>query len=340
MKEVVKCILSVCMAVHLAGCGKMDSKDLADKVKLEMQRDLVKQDDYSSLKIAQVTLVHKGGVVYDGIATGDIQGLSVSFDVKCEYDGASLLWNVTPKDHNSLTIMSHKGKQYAEKKFDEKWPEVKKQVKASYDSAVRKSVEVYDKTKESYHAAVEKSAELYGKTMESYRATIEKSGKWYEKAKSDAIEKYNELRENIGIKDAPVSTNAVADSCAAFDKAVQANDYRKCFAIARTYVKEKQGANLAIESCRVAFAAMVKSNPPVAEAHRFLSDLCETASEAYDIVGNKDAARALREVKKSFLDGAPEKDLKAAYQTLMDFSGKEGAFSKALSARCVGPGQK
>lgn len=299
MKEVVKCILSVCMAVHLAGCGKMDSKDLADKVKLEMQRDLVKQDDYSSLKIAQVTLVHKGGVVYEGIATGDIQGLSVSFDVKCEYDGASLLWNVTPKDHNSLTIMSHKGKQYAEKKFDEKWPKVKKQVK------------------------------------ESYRATIEKSGKWYEKAKSDAIEKYNELRENIGIKDAPVSTNAVADSCAAFDKAVQANDYRKCFAIARTYVKEKQGANLAIESCRVAFAAMVKSNPPVAEAHRFLSDLCETASEAYDIVGNKDAARALREVKKSFLDGAPEKDLKAAYQTLMDFSGKEGAFSKALSARCV-----
>lgn len=328
MKNVVKCIIFVCVVAALAGCGKMDSKELADKVKLEMQRDLVKQDDYSSLKIGEVTLVHKGGVVYEGVATGDIQGLSVSFDVKCEYDGVSLLWNVTPKDHNSLTIMSHKGKQYAEKKFEEKWPKVKKQVKDSYDSAVMKSEALYDKTKESYHAAVERSAELYGKTMESYRATIEKSGKWYEKAKSDAIAKYNELRESIGKKDAHVSTNAVVASCVAFDKAAQANDYKKSFAIARTYVKENQGANLAIESCRVAFAAMVKSNPPVAEAHRFLSDLSETASEAYDIVGKKNAASALRKAKKSFLDGASEDDVKAAYQTLMDFSIKEGAFKE------------
>lgn len=328
MNAVKKITMTLCVAVSLAGCGKMDSQELAEQVKLEMQRDLVKQDDYSSLKIGQVTLVHKGGVVYEGIATGDIQGLSVTFDVKCEYDGASLLWNVTPKDHNSLTIMTHKGKQYAEKQFDEKWPKVKKQVKESYGSAVKKSGELYDKTKESYHAAVEKSAELYGKSMESCRATIEKSGKWYEKTKADAIAKYNGLRESIGKKDAHVSTNVVVDSYAAFDKAVQANDYKKCFAIARTYVKENQGANFAIESCRVAFAAMVKSNPPVAEAHRFLSDLSETVSEAYDIVGNKNAAGALRKAKKSFRDGASEDDVKAAYQTLMDFSGKEGVFKE------------
>ena len=73
---------------------------------------------------------------------------------------------------------------------------------------------------------------------------------------------------------------------------------------------------------------MVKANPSVAEAHRFLSALSETASEAYDIVGNKDAAIALRKAKKSFLDGSSEEDIKAAYQTLMDFSIKEGAFKE------------
>ena len=278
------------MAAVLVGCGKMDSKELAEQVKIEMQRDLVKQELFSGLKLDTVALVHKGENRYEGFAKGDLHGLPIDFEVKCEYDGASAIWQAEPVGENALTLYGRKGGKYIREKLDENWPKVKEGLK------------------------------------ESYRAAVEKSGKWYENVKSGAIEKYHELCDGFGKKDAQVFTNAVKASCAAFDKAVRANDYKGCFAIARAYVRKNQGANLAIESCRVAFATMVKSNPPVAEAHRFLSDLSETASEAYDRIGNKNAADALREVKKAFLAGASEDGVKAAYQTLMDFSVKEGIF--------------
>lgn len=290
MKAIVKVISVACMAAALAGCGKMDSKELAEQVKSEMQRDLVKQELYAGLKLETVTLIHKEGIRYEGVGKGNLHGLPIEFEVTCEYDGASVLWKAEPVGENALTLLGRKSGKYCREKFDEKWPKVKEGIKTSY------------------------------------LAAVEKSGRWYEKATAGAAAKYKELLGDFWKGNSRNATNDVMAAHAVFEKAAQTNDYKTCFAIARSFVKEDKGADLAIESCRVAFAAMVKSNPPVAEAHRFLSDLSETASEAYDIVGKKNAASALRKAKKSFLDGASEDDLKAAYQTLMDFSIKEGAF--------------
>ena len=292
MKAIVKVISVACMAAALAGCGKMNSKELAAQVKVEMQRDLVTQELYTGLKLETVALVHKEGVRYEGVGKGELHGLPIEFEVKCEYDGASAIWKAEPVGENALTLLGRKSGKYCREKFDENWPKVKEGVKASY------------------------------------LAAVEKSGKWYEKARAGAAAKYKEFLGNWRKRDPRNATNDVMTAQAAFEKAAQTNDYKTCFAIARSFVKEDKGADLAIESCRVAFSAMVKANPSVAEAHRFLSDLSETASEAYDIVGNKDAAIALRKAKKSFLDGSSEEDIKAAYQTLMDFSIKESAFKE------------
>ena len=290
MKAIVKVICVACMAAVLAGCGKMNSKELAEQVKVEMQRDLVRQDLYAGLKLETVTLIHKEGIKYEGVGKGDLHGLPIEFEVTCEYDGASVLWKAEPVGENALTLLGRKSGKYCREKFDENWPKVKEGIKASY------------------------------------LAVVEKSGRWYEKTMAGAAAKYKTLLGNWAKGNSRNATNDVMAAHAVLEKAAQTNDYKTCFAIARSFIKEDRGADLAIESCRVAFAAMVKSNPPVAEAHRFLSDLSETASEAYDIVGNKNAASALRKVKKSFFEGASEDDVRAAYQTLMDFSIKEGAF--------------
>jgi len=189
MNAVIKMVQVVCTATCLAGCGKMDSKELAEIVKGEMQRDLVKQDVYSTLKLTDLTLVHKDGVNYEGVAKGDVQGMPVSFEVKCEYDGTSWLWKAEPSDHNSLSVMSHKGCQYAGEKFDENWPKVKKGAKESYDAAKKKSGELCEKTKESYHAAVKKT------------------GEWYDETKGKAVAGYNELKEKIKERQKPAVTN-------------------------------------------------------------------------------------------------------------------------------------
>ena len=292
MNSIVKIINVACVAAALAGCGKMNSKELAEQVKVEMQRDLVRQDLYAGLKLETVTLIHKEGIKYEGVGKGDLHGLPIEFAVTCEYDGASVLWKAEPVGENALTLYGRKGGKYVREKFDENWPKVKAGVK------------------------------------ESYLAAVEKSGKWYDKARAGVIAKCNELLgggESGAVRNA---TNDVKTSSAAFEKAVQASDYKACLAIARSWAKDSKSANLVIEGCRVAFGAMVKSNPPVEEAHRFLLDLSETASEAYDVVGNKIAARALRKAKESFRDGASKDDAKAAYQTLMDFSVKEDAFKE------------
>ena len=292
MKSIVKIINVACVAAALAGCGKMDSKELAEQVKAEMQRDLVRQELYAGLKLETVTLIHKEGIRYEGVGKGGLHGLPIEFAVTCEYDGASVLWKAEPVGENALTLLGRKSGKYCREKFDENWPKVKEGIRASY------------------------------------LAAVEKSGQWYEKARTGTAAKYKEFLGSFGKRDSGRATNDVMAAHAAFEKAAQTNDYKACFAIARSFAKEDKGAGLAIESLRVAFAAMVKANPPVAEAHRFISDLSETAGEAYGVVGNENAARALRKARKSFLGGASEDDVKTAYRTLMDFSVKEGAFKE------------
>lgn len=86
-------VVVVLMAL-LVGCGKMNSAELGEKVRAEMQAELSKKSGLKGLVMESVRLVQReaGGIDYVGVGKGSLNGEQVEFDVTCKYDGTTALW--------------------------------------------------------------------------------------------------------------------------------------------------------------------------------------------------------------------------------------------------------
>lgn len=153
MKKIAgKVIFGLAAAIMLlvVGCS-MDSAELGEYVKKEMQEELVKNDVFKSLQMKSVRLIKGEGVEYAGVGKGEIDGYPVKFDVKCKYDGKTVLWDASLVDDNMLTLAGvAAGKAVREKAADlynrikEAWPGVKTNIKQKYDAASKKAGEYYN----------------------------------------------------------------------------------------------------------------------------------------------------------------------------------------------------
>ena len=92
--------------VALVGCERrMDSVQLAEYVKGEMQRELVQKSLYQDLQVGQVTLVQKDDSNnYTGKAQGTIKDTPVTFDLTCVYDGKSVVWDSKLSGDSELAL--------------------------------------------------------------------------------------------------------------------------------------------------------------------------------------------------------------------------------------------
>ena len=320
MKGVVRCIIVASAVIGIVGCGPMNSKQLAAQVKEEMQRDLVKREFMETLKVESVTLVHKGGNIYAGVATGTVYESPIRFDVKCEYDGTSVLWNAEPVGNNSVSLFGRKYGTAAKESFATNWPIFKAEMKRQYDDAAKKCGETYD-------AAARKSGQWYARAKASY-----------DKAKKDCAVKYDEMKARFGgpqkaagASEAPAAI--VVTDAGKFDAAVKANDYGALLSMAQGMAKDGKSVELAIERYRVAFATMVNADPPEKEACEFLLGLAGSAAAAYDELAKGQngkvysrMATAMRDAERAFSSGASNEVVKAAYKTMLEFQMKEGVF--------------
>ena len=139
MKNVVNrlamaCAAAVCLAI--AGCG-MDSVQLGEYVKKEMQAELVKVDGLKSLKMKEVRLLQDDDVNYSGVGKGEIDGSVLKFDVKCKYDGKTVLWEASPSNDSMFSLAT-------KEKAQEIYGKVKEGFKKTYDSASKKAGELYE----------------------------------------------------------------------------------------------------------------------------------------------------------------------------------------------------
>ena len=139
MKNVVDRLAKVCAAVvclAIAGCG-MDSVQLGEYVKKEMQAELVKVDGLKSLQMKEVRLLQDDDVNYSGVGKGEVDGQLVKFDVKCKYDGKTVLWDASLSNDNLFSLAT-------KEKAQEIYGKIKAGLKKTYDSASKKAGELYE----------------------------------------------------------------------------------------------------------------------------------------------------------------------------------------------------
>ena len=117
----------------VAGCG-MDTVELGECVRKEMQSELAKVDGLKSLQMQEVRLLKDGGVNYSGIGKGEIEGRSIKFHVKCKYDGKTVVWDASPADDNMFALAT-------KEKIREICKNIKEGLRKTCDSASKKADE-------------------------------------------------------------------------------------------------------------------------------------------------------------------------------------------------------
>ena len=143
MKTTINMCMAVALAAVVAGCS-MDSVQLGEYVKKEMQAELVKTDGLKALKMKEVRLLKDDGIEYSGVGKGEINGHPVKFDVKCKYDGKTVLWDASLSDDNLLSLAAKEKAKEVYDKVKALWPEVQKGIKQKYDAASKKAGEFYN----------------------------------------------------------------------------------------------------------------------------------------------------------------------------------------------------
>ena len=139
------CMIVAC-ALAIAGCG-MNSAELGECVRKEMQEELVKNDVFKDLKMTSVRLVKTEGIEYAGVGKGRIDAYPIKFDVKCKYDGKTVIWDASLVDDNMLTLAGVAAGKALRDKLKVAWPGVKKSITEKYEAASKKMGEYYDAAK-------------------------------------------------------------------------------------------------------------------------------------------------------------------------------------------------
>lgn len=148
----VRVCVAVACVLAVAGCS-MDSAELGEYVRKEMQEELVKNDVFKDLKMTSVRLLKTDGIEYAGVGKGEIGTYPVKFDVKCKYDGKTVLWDASLVDDNMVTLAGAAAGKALRDKIKAAWPGVKQSITEKYDAASKKMGEYYD-------AAKKKASEL------------------------------------------------------------------------------------------------------------------------------------------------------------------------------------
>ena len=151
MKNVVRLFVHACMVAFVAfafvGCS-MDSVQLGEYVKREMQEELVKNDVFKDLKMTSVRLIKTEGMEYAGVGKGEIGAYPVKFDVKCKYDGKTVIWDASLVDDNMLTLAGAAAGKALREKIKTAWPGIKKGIATKYAAASKKMGEYFDTAKQ------------------------------------------------------------------------------------------------------------------------------------------------------------------------------------------------
>ena len=143
MNMIINVCIIVALTAMLAGCS-MDSAQLGEYVRKEMQEELVKKDGLKALQMKEVRLVKGEGISYSGVGKGEIDGCPVKFDVTCKYDGKTVIWDASLSDDNQLSLVAKEKAKEIYEKVKSLVPIAKEGIRQKYDAASKKAEEYCD----------------------------------------------------------------------------------------------------------------------------------------------------------------------------------------------------
>ena len=169
MNKVMKVGMVAACAALIVGCAK-NSAELGEQVMREMQAELVKTPGLKALRMREVRLIKRDELNYQGVGKGEICGCPIKFDVKCQYDGSTVLWDADLSEDN-LALLAAKekaGEAYAAAKAA--WPGVKAGLKAKFDAAVKKAGTCLDAAARQTEACCDEAARRGREAAKAVRA--------------------------------------------------------------------------------------------------------------------------------------------------------------------------
>ncbi len=171
MDAILKFFAVLACALAIVGCS-MDSLQLGEYVRKEMQEEFVKKDGFKALQMKEVRLIKQGENLYVGVGKGEIDGTPIKFDVKCQYDGKTVLWDASLSDDNAISLAAKEKAKEVYEKVKAAWPGVKADLKQRYDEAAKKAGELCD-------AAAKKA----GEAADDFKREV---GKHFQERSADA----------------------------------------------------------------------------------------------------------------------------------------------------------
>ena len=149
--------------VVLAGGCRKNSAQIAEQVKAEMQQEFTRKPGLKDLVIERVRLVQQSERDFSGVAVGSINGEYVKFDVRCKYDGTSVLWDADLPEEELSELKLKESARDTYLLLKKTWPKVKSSIGETYDAAKKSVAEGYGAAKkkvgEYYDRAAAKAAE-------------------------------------------------------------------------------------------------------------------------------------------------------------------------------------
>lgn len=94
-KKLTLIAFAVIACITMSSC-KVSTEQLTKEVKQHMIEEY--QKDGSNIEVKDLTLIHKSGNDYSGIAVLESDGEELKCDVEVVYDGDSFQWKVTPME--------------------------------------------------------------------------------------------------------------------------------------------------------------------------------------------------------------------------------------------------
>ena len=161
-------MVAVCAAL-IAGCAK-NSAELGEQVMREMQTELVKTPGLKALRMREVRLIKRDELNYQGVGKGEIFGCPIKFDVTCQYDGSTVLWNAELSEDNLSVLAAKERAKEAYAAAMAAWPDVKAGLKAKFDAAVKKAGVCLDAAARQTEACCDEAARRGREAAKAVRA--------------------------------------------------------------------------------------------------------------------------------------------------------------------------
>lgn len=188
MRETIKiCMVAALAAMVVVGCS-MDSAELGEYVRKEMQEELVKAGGLKALQMKEVRLVKDGEINYSGVGKGELDGHVIKFNVKCRYDGKTVLWDASPSEDSLALLATKERAGEICDRVKAAWPKVKKRIAGKCAVASKKAGEYYDAASKKASECIDAAKE---KTAECIDAAKEKTADCIDAAKEKLTEESN-----------------------------------------------------------------------------------------------------------------------------------------------------